>query len=194
MKVLMLNGSRREHGNTNYALNLIAASLKEEGIDSEIVFVGKDAVNGNVNKLVKELKPKCAEVDGFVFASPVYYASPTGEIEVVLDRLFYGGGGEVMRHKPAAVVAVARRAGTTASLDALAKYPTINEMPVISSSYWNEIHGRNLDEAQYDTEGVGTMKQLGKNMAWILKCIEAGKAAGVKEPEEPEYEMMNFIR
>lgn len=194
MKVLMLNGSRREHGNTNYALNLIAESLKEEGIDSEIVFVGKDAVNGNVNKLVKELKPKCAEAVGFVFASPVYYASPTGEIEVVLDRLFYGGGGEVMRHKPAAVVAVARRAGTTATLDALAKYPTINEMPVISSSYWNEIHGRNLDEAQYDTEGVGTMKQLGKNMAWILKCIEAGKAAGVKEPEEPEYEMMNFIR
>lgn len=194
MKVLMLNGSRREHGNTDYALNLIADSLKEEGIDSEIVFVGRDAVNGNVNKLVKELKPKCAEADGLVLAAPVYFASPAGEIEVVLDRLFYGNGGALMRHKPAAVVAVARRAGATASLDALAKYPTINEMPVISSSYWNEIHGRNLGEAQYDTEGVGTMKQLGKNMAWILKCIEAGKAAGVKEPEEPEYEMMNFIR
>lgn len=194
MKVLMINGSRREHGNTNYALNLIADSLKEEGIDSEIVFVGKDATNGNLNQLIKELRPKCAEADGFVFASPVYYASPTGEIEVVLDHLFYGQAGKDMRHKPAAVVAVARRAGTTATLDALAKYPTINQMPVVSSSYWNEIHGRNLGEAENDTEGVGVMKQLGKNMAWLLKCIEAGKKAGVETPEEPDYEMMNFIR
>lgn len=193
MKVLMINGSRREHGNTDYALNLIADSLKEEGIDSEIVFVGKDATNGNLNQLLKDLKSKCAEADGFVFASPVYYASPTGEIELVLDHLF-GLAGKDMRHKPAAVVAVARRAGTTATLDALAKYPTINQMPVVSSSYWNEIHGRNLGEAEGDTEGVGVMKQLGKNMAWLLKCIEAGKKAGVETPEEPDYEMMNFIR
>lgn len=193
MKVLMINGSRREHGNTDYALNLIADSLKEEGIDSEIVFVGKDATNGNLNQLLKDLKSKCAEADGFVFASPVYYASPTGEIELVLDHLF-GLAGRDMRHKPAAVVAVARRAGTTATLDALAKYPTINQMPVVSSSYWNEIHGRNLGEAEGDTEGVGVMKQLGKNMAWLLKCIEAGKKAGVETPDEPDYEMMNFIR
>lgn len=193
MKVLMINGSRREHGNTNYALNLIADSLKEEGIDSEIVFVGKDATNGNLNQLLKDLKSKCAEADGFVFASPVYYASPTGEIELVLDHLF-GLAGRDMRHKPAAVVAVARRAGTTATLDALAKYPTINQMPVVSSSYWNEIHGRNLGEAEGDTEGVGVMKQLGKNMAWLLKCIEAGKKAGVETPDEPDYKMMNFIR
>lgn len=193
MKVLMINGSRREHGNTDYALGLIAESLKEEGIDSEIVFVGKDAVNGNINQLVRSLKDKCAEADGYVFASPVYYASPTGEIEAVLDRLFWNYGME-MRHKPAAVVAVARRAGNTVTLDALAKYPTINEMPVVSSSYWNLIHGRNPGEAKEDAEGVGIMKQLGKNMAWLLKCIEAGKAAGIELPARPNYEMTNFIR
>lgn len=192
MKVLMINGSRREHGCTYTALSIIAESLKEEGIDSEIVFAGRDALNGNINQLVKSIGEKCAGADGFVFSSPVYYASPTGEIEAVLDRLFWNWGDD-MRLKPAAIVASARRAGTTATLDALAKYPSINEMPIISSSYWPMVHGYTPADVMKDEEGVGIMKQLGKNMAWILKSIEAGKNAGVKQPAEPVYPHTNFI-
>lgn len=193
MKVLMLNGSRRENGCTYTALSIIAESLKEEGIESEIVHVGKDAVNGTINELIRSLKGKCAEADGFVFGSPVYYASPSGEIEVVLDRLF-GSAGKEMRCKPAAVVTSARRAGTTASLDALAKYPAYNEMPLVSSSYWPMVHGNKPEDVRKDEEGVGVLKQLGKNMAWILKCIAAGKEKGITAPAEADYPGTNFIR
>ncbi|MGN0363719.1 MAG: flavodoxin family protein [Bilifractor sp.] len=193
MKVLMINGSRRERGCTYTALSIIADALKEEGIESEIIFVGKDAANGEINACVRNLKDKAAEADGFIFGSPVYYASPTGEIEMVLDRLF-GTAGEEMRHKPAAVITSARRAGTTATLDALAKYPTINEMPLVSSSYWTMVHGSTPEDVLRDEEGVGVMKQLGRNMAWLLKCIEAGKKAGIVEPSKPQYGKTNFIR
>lgn len=193
MKVLMINGSRREHGCTYTALSIIAQSLKEEGIDSEIVFIGRDTVNGNLNKLVKEVGEKCTEADGFIFGSPVYYASPTGEIELFLDRLFWNHGDQ-LRCKPAAVVASARRAGTTATLDALAKYPSIREMPVISSSYWPMVHGYTPEDVMKDEEGVGVMRQLGKQMAWILKCIEAGRKAGIDAPAQPDYSATNFIR
>lgn len=193
MKVLMINGSRRENGCTFTALNLIAKSLKEEGIDSEIVFVGKDSVNGNLENLVKSLKEKCAESDGFVFGSPVYYAGPSGEIQVVLDRLFMAAGKE-LNHKPAAIVASARRAGTTATLDVLAKYPSINEMPIVSSCYWPMVHGYTPEDVMKDEEGVYVMKTLGKNLAWILKAIEAGKNAGINVPETKEKPKTNFIR
>lgn len=193
MKVLMINGSRREHGCTYTALSIIAESLAKEGVDSEIVFVGRDAVNGNLKELVRSLGEKCAEADGFVFGSPVYYASPTGEVEVVLDRLFWDHGRQ-MRHKPAAIVASARRAGTTATLGALAKYPAINEMPIVSSSYWPMVHGNRPEEVMRDEEGVGIMRQLGTNMAWLLKCIEAGRAAGVEKPARDVHNMTNFIR
>lgn len=193
MKVLMINGSRHEHGCTYTALSIIVESLKEEGIDSEIVFIGKDTVNGKLNELVKAVGDKCAEADGFIFGSPVYYASPTGEIELFLDRLFWNHG-DKMRCKPAAVVASARRAGTTATLDALAKYPAIREMPIVSSSYWPMVHGYTPEDVRKDEEGVGVMKQLGKQMAWILKCIDAGKKAGINAPEPADYNATNFIR
>jgi multimeric flavodoxin WrbA len=193
MKVLMINGSRREKGCTNTALELVAEELKAEGIDSEIVFVGRDAINGNLNQLVKELAGKCAESDGFVFGSPVYYASPTGEIQMVLDRLFYSAG-DALKFKPAAVVSSARRAGTTSALDVLAKYPSINEMPIVTSCYWTMVHGQKPEEVLKDEEGVAVMKKLGRNMAWILKSIEAGKAAGVKQPEAEAKPNTNFIR
>lgn len=193
MKVLMINGSRRENGCTFTALNLIAKSLKEEGIDSEIVFVGKDSVNGNLESLVKSLKEKCAESDGFVFGSPVYYAGPSGEIQVVLDRLFMQAGKELC-HKPAAIVASARRAGTTATLDVLAKYPSINEMPIVSSCYWTMVHGYTPEDVIKDEEGVFVMKTLGKNLAWILKCIEAGKKSGINVPVTQAKPKTNFIR
>ena len=176
MKVLMINGSRRENGCTHTALSLVAESLKEEGIDSEIVFVGQDAVNGKIDGLVKSLKEKCAEADGFVFGSPVYYASATGEIQVVLDRLF-GAAGKELSHKPAAVVTSARRAGTT-----------------VTSTYWPMVHGNTPDEVMRDEEGVSVMRTLGKNLAWILKCIEAGKAAGIPQPGKSAKAQTNFIR
>lgn len=193
MKVLMINGSRRENGCTHTALSLVAESLKEAGIDSEIVFVGQDAVNGKIDGLVKSLKEKCAEADGFVFGSPVYYASASGEIQVVLDRLF-GAAGKELNHKPAAVVTSARRAGTTATLDILAKYPSINEMPIVTSTYWPMVHGNTPDEVMRDEEGVSVMRTLGKNLAWILKCIEAGKAAGIPQPGKSAKAQTNFIR
>lgn len=193
MKVLMINGSRRENGCTYTALKLVAGSLQEEGIESEIVFVGKDAVNGNVDGLVKSLREKCAAADGFVFGSPVYYASPSGEIQAVLDRLFISAGKE-LNHKPAAVVASARRAGTTAALDVLAKYPSINEMPLVSSCYWPMVHGSAPEDVLKDEEGVYIMKRLGKNLAWILKAVEAGKKAGVNPPEKANPPRTNFIR
>ncbi|HAP04056.1 MAG TPA: flavodoxin family protein [Lachnospiraceae bacterium] len=193
MKVLMINGSRREAGCTYTALNIVADSLKEEGIDSEIVFVGKDALNGSIDQLVKALREKCAEADGFVFGSPVYYASATGEVQVVLDRLF-GAASAELNHKPAAVVASARRAGTTATLDILAKYPSINEMPIVTSCYWTMVHGNKPEEVMQDQEGVYTLKQLGKNLAWIMKSIEAGRKAGVTQPEKGQKPQTNFIR
>jgi multimeric flavodoxin WrbA len=193
MKVLMLNGSWREKGCTYTALTIVADALKEEGVDSEIVFVGKDAVNGNINELIKSLKEKCAQSDGFVFGAPVYYASPSGEIQVVLDRLF-GAAGDELRFKPAAVVTSARRAGTTSTLDVLAKYPTINQMPLVSSCYWSMVHGSAPEDVREDEEGVAVMKTLGKNMAWLIKSIEAGKAAGVKQPEDVDKPQTNFIR
>lgn len=193
MKVLMINGSRRENGCTYTALKLVADSLKEEGIESEIVHVGKDAVNGKIDELIKSLKAKCAEADGFVFGSPVYYASPSGEVQVVLDRLFMVADKE-LNHKPAAVVASARRAGTTATLDVLAKYPSIKEMPIVSSCYWPMVHGYTPEDVMKDEEGVYIMKRLGKNLAWILKAIEAGKKAGVNPPEKAEPPRTNFIK
>lgn len=193
MKVLMLNGSRRADGCTYTALQLVADALQEAGIDSEIVHVGAEAVNGNVNALVQSLAPKCAEADGFVFGSPVYYASPSGEVQVVLDRLFSVAGAN-MAYKPAAVVASARRAGTTATLDVLAKYPSINQMPIVSSCYWTMVHGQTPEDVMQDAEGVYVMQQLGRNMAWILQSIEAGKKAGVQQPESADKPRTNFIR
>ena len=195
MKVLMINGSRREKGCTYTALTIVADALKEEGIDSEIVFVGKAAMDGGsaLNDCVKSLKMKAAEADGFVFGAAVYYAAPTGEIQMVLDRLF-GVASNEMRLKPAAVVTSARRAGTTSTLDVLAKYPTINEMPGVSSSDWTMVHGSKPEDVLKDEEGVGIMKQLGKNMAWLLKCIDAADKAGVKKPEAAEYNKTNFVR
>lgn len=193
MKVLLFNGSRREKGCTYTALSLIAKELEKAGIDTEIIYIGLNAVNGKLDALVKECAAKMKEADGLVIGSPVYYASPTGEIQVFLDR-FAGAAGADLRHKPAAAVASARRAGTSATLDVLYKYLMYNEMPVVTSNYWNMVHGNTLEEVLQDKEGVQIMETLGKNMAWLLKCLEAGKKAGVEEPAKPVKVMTNFIR
>lgn len=193
MKVLLFNGSRREKGCTYTALSLIAQELEKAGIDTEIIYIGLNAVNGKLDALVKECAAKMKEADGLVIGSPVYYASPTGEIQVFLDR-FAGAAGADLRHKPAAAVASARRAGTSATLDVLYKYLMYNEMPVVTSNYWNMVHGNTPEEVLQDKEGVQIMETLGKNMAWLLKCLEAGKKAGVEEPAKPVKVMTNFIR
>ena len=207
MKVLLLNGSCHKEGSTYTALCEIEKVLNGEGIETEIVQIGVNPIRdcigcGGCVKLgkcvfnddaVNEFIEKAKGADGFVFGSPVYYAHPDGRIQCFLDRAFYAGKASFC-HKPAAVIAVARRAGTTASVDVLNKYPTIAEMPLVSSSYWNMAFGSNPDDIRKDGEGLQTMRNLGKNMAWILKCIEAGKAAGIDVPDTERGAKTNFIR
>lgn len=182
--------------------------MKEEGIDSEIFDLGNKPVNDCIgcaycmrNKtnrcvfdddIVNELIKKAETCDAYVFGTPVYYAHPTGRILSVLDRVFYAGK-KVFQFKPAAAIACARRAGTSASLDVMNKYFTVSQMPIVSSTYWNTIHGNNDEETAIDEEGMQTMYNLGKNMAWMLKCIKAGKNAGITYPEN-EKKYTNFIR
>ncbi|MDE6029758.1 MAG: flavodoxin family protein [Clostridiales bacterium] len=207
MKVLLFNGSPRANGCTFTALSEVAATLNAEGIETEIVWLGNKPVrdcigcNGCAGKGkcvfadddVNEWIEKATAADGFVFGSPVYYAHPDGRILCVMDRLFYAGG-KNFAQKPASVVVSARRAGTTASLDALTKHLTIAQMPVVSSTYWNMVHGKTPDEVKQDLEGLQTMRNLAHNMAWLLKCIKAGEAAGITKPQNEKKFYTNFIR
>ena len=208
MKVLLVNGSSRHEGNTAVALAEVANALEAHGIQTETMWLGNKPVNDCIacgkcvelggtcsidNDVVNELIEKAKDVDGFVFGTPVYYAHPTGRIQCALDRAFYAGG-KYFAHKPAAAVAVARRGGTSASFDVLNKYFTINQMPVVSSTYWNNVHGRTPGEAAQDGEGLQTMRNIAHNMAWLLQCIEAGKAAGIEAPKAERGTMTNFIR
>ena len=178
MKVILFNGSRRESGCTYTALSIVANQLKAAGIETKIVFVGGRVLKGEVNEVVHEAKELLETADGVVYGSPVYYASPSGEMLMFLDRL-YG---------------IARRAGTTATLDVLNKYPTYAQQPLVTSRYWNMVHGSNPEDVLKDEEGVQIMKELGRNMAWILKSIEAGKKAGVVQPVAEKKIFTNFIR
>lgn len=193
MKVILFNGSRREDGCTYTALNLVAEELGANGIETEIFWVGGRALTGEMDEMVSEAVDKARSADGVVFGSPVYYASASGEITAFLDR-FYWQGEKYLRFKPAAAVVSARRAGTTAALDALNKYITYAQQPVITSRYWNMVHGSSPEEVLKDDEGVQVMRTLGRNMAWILKSIEAGKNAGVRQPEPEKKIFTNFIR
>lgn len=182
MKVLMINGSPNKSGCTYTALSIVAEALAAEGVESEIVWLGNGPVwdcigcgacrkTGNCvfdGDNLSALKAKCADADGFVFGSPVYYAHPSGRILSVLDRLFFSGNA-VFKGKPGAAVVSARRAGTTASVDVLNKYFSISQMPIVGSSYWNMVHGSKAEDVLQDAEGVQTMKNLGRNMAAMLK-------------------------
>ena len=193
MKVILFNGSRNEKGSTYTALNLVADSLKENGVDTEIFWVGGRALTGEIDALVEEAIAKLQTADGIVLGSPVYYASPSGEMVAFLDRLYWKGE-KYLRFKPAAAVTVARRAGTTACLDVLNKYITYAQQPVITSRYWNMVHGSNGDDVMKDEEGIQIMHTIGRNMAWILKSIAAGKTAGIAQPESEKKVWTNFIR
>lgn len=208
MKVLLVNGSPKKDGCTYTALSEIEKVLNQEGVDTEIVCLGgeplRDCIGcGQCNSkhpgcifeddCINMWIDKARASDGFIFGTPVYYSHPSGRILSALDRMFYAGK-SAFAHKPAAAIASARRAGTTASLDVLNKYFTIAEMPVVSSSYWNMVHGNKPEEVLQDLEGLQIMRNLGRNMAWILKCIEAGKQQGISIPENEYTNKTNFIR
>lgn len=211
MKVLLFNGSPTKDGCTYTALCEIQKTLKEENIDSEIYYIGKDSVvsckacracaklgkcviDDGVNEFVEYAK----NFDAFVLGSPVYYAAAAGGAVSFLNRAFYSasmsGRGDIFRHKPGAAIVNARRAGTTATLDELNKYFTITQMPIISGRYWNMTHGRTSDDVKKDKEGMQNLRILARNMAYYLKCIEAGKKAGIKLPETEEVVYTDFIR
>jgi len=188
MKVLLLNGSPRKEGCTFTALTEVADTLKKNGIDTEIFQAG-DPSKENIAAAAAVMK----EADALVVGSPVYWASPSGQIIEFMDK-FASMAGKDMIHKPAAAVASARRAGTTATLDVLLKYFTYHQMPVVSGNYWTMVHGNTPAEVKQDEEGLQIMRTLGNNMAWLLKCIEAGKNAGISAPETEKKVMTNFIR
>ena len=205
MKVLLVNGSPNEHGCTYTALSEVAETLGKQGIDTEILYLGKKPVAGCIacgkcrtagkcifDDLVNHVIEKLDGIDGIIVGSPVYYAGPSGQVQSFLDRLFYSAGSR-MAGKPGAGVVSCRRGGASAAFDRLNKYFTISNMPVVSSQYWNQVHGNTPEEVRKDKEGLQTMRTLGQNMAWLLKSIEAGKKAGIEPPEYEEMERTNFI-
>lgn len=207
MKVLLVNGSPNEKGCTYTALNEIAVTLEKEGIESEIFWVGKKAIYGCIacrtcrekgkcvfDDVVNEFNEKAYNADGFVFGSPVYYASANGTLMSFMDRAFYSAKPGTYYLKPGAAVTSARRAGTTATLDEINKYFQISQMPVISSSYWNMVHGGCAEDVLKDEEGLHTMRTLARNMAWFLKIKEAGIKSGIAFPETEDKIFTNFIR
>ena len=206
MKVLLVNGSGHANGCTYTALEEVAGVLEKNGIETEIIQVGVEPIAGCIGcgaclktgkcfreDGVNEFVEKAKTADGFVFGSPVHYASASGMITSFLDRVFYGRGA-IFQGKPGACVVSCRRGGASAAFDQLNKYFTINCMPVVSSQYWNQVHGNTPEEVKQDLEGMQTMRTLGNNMAWLLKCIEAGKATGVSFPEREPAQKTNFIR
>lgn len=204
MKVLLINGSPHKSGNTNIALSEVAKALEGEGVETEIVHIGAKAVQGCIacgkcselgrcvfkDELYNNVREKLKEADGIIIGSPVYYAGPNGSLCALLDRLFYSAS-ELLKYKPAASVAVCRRGGASATFDRLNKYFTISNMPVVSSQYWNSVHGRLPGEASQDAEGLQVMRTLGRNMAWLLKSIREG---GQPRPEAEPREVTSFIR
>ena len=206
MKVLMLNGSANQKGTTYTALTEIGKTLEQEGIGYEIFQMGGNPVRDCIgchqctdqgcvftDDGVNEFVAKAKEADGFIFGAPVYYAHPSGRIQSFLDRVFYSSGA-VFAYKPAAAVAVARRGGSSASLDVLNKYFGICQMPTVGSTYWNMVYGANAKDALQDGEGLQTMRNVAHNMAWMLKCFEAGKEKGIELPKTERGQWTNFIR
>ena len=206
MKVLKLNGSSHINGTTMAALTEVGKALEEDGIEYEIFQIGGGPVadclgcgqcteNGCIfsDDAVNAFVAKAKEADGYIFGTPVYFAHPSGRIQSFLDRVFYSSG-KHFAHKPGASVAVARRGGTATTFDVLNKYFGITQMITVGSTYWNQVHGRNAEDAAKDLEGMQTMRNLGHNMAWVLKCLEAGKEKGLVPPTADRSNQTNFIR
>lgn len=209
LRVLLFNGSPHKEGCTYTALKEISDTLKEEGIESHIFHVGNEAISscracGACTKLgkcviddkVNEFVELAQNYDGYIIGSPVHYASSSGATVAFLDRAFYSAsrsGKKIFPHKPGAAIASARRAGTTATIDQLNKYFTINQMILVSGRYWNMVHGRTPDDVHKDVEGMQNMRFLARNMAWVLKCIESGKSNGINPPTQEDVVYTDFI-
>ena len=206
MKVLLLNGSPNANGCTFTALSEVEKVLKNHGMETELFQIGKKPIAGCIacrkckdgipcifDDGVNELAARLDEFDGIVIGAPVYYAGPAGQATAFLDRLFYSAGNK-LKGKPGAAVVSCRRGGASAAFDRLNKYFSINSMPIVTSQYWNQVHGNTPEEVLQDEEGLQTMRTLGENMAWLLRCIKAGKAAGIAAPNYEKPMRTNFIR
>lgn len=205
MKALLINGSPHEHGCTYTALHEVESTLQKHEIETELFYIGKKAISGCtackgcVEKSycilpdrVQEIQKRLDEFDAIVIGSPVYFAAPNGSLLAFLNRLFYGSS--KFAGKLGAAVVSCRRGGASAAFDVLNKYFTISSMHIVSSQYWNQVHGNSPEEVLKDQEGLQTMRTLGENMAWLLKCIEAGRKAGVASPVYESRLRTNFIR
>ena len=205
MNVLLINGSPHKTGCTYTALTEVSKALQADGIETEIFHIGAAPVGGCVGcggcakagqcvfgGPVADVLPLVQKADGLVFGAPVHYATAAGSMLGFLHRLAMSGG-QYLRHKPAAVVTSARRAGSVCSMDVVNKHFSICSMPIVSSTYWNHVFGNTPAEVEQDAEGLMTMRNIGKNMAWLLKCIEQGKAAGVEHPENVKV-TTNFVK
>lgn len=206
MKVILINGSPHKNGCTYTALSEIADVLHQEGIETELFWVGNKPISGCLgckacvktgkcfmNDIVNDFVEIAKDADGFIFGSPVHYAGASGALTSFMDRAFYHKA-TIFQGKPGAAIASCRRGGASATFDQLNKYFTICSMPVVSSQYWNMVHGNTPEEVKQDLEGMQTMRTLGRNMAWLLKCIEAGKKDGIEFPKHEEKIATNFIR
>ncbi len=205
MKALLINGSPNEFGCTYTALKELEETLNKRGVETEILYLGKKPVAGCIacgkcrqnNKCVFDDKvniimEKIENYDAIVAGSPVYYAGACAQITAFLDRLFYIAGSK-MAGKLGACIVSCRRGGASAAFDRLNKYFSISNMPIVTSQYWNQVHGNTPAQVKRDEEGMQTVRTLGENMAWLLKCIEAGRAAGVTYPAYEKKIMTNFI-
>lgn len=206
MKVILVNGSPHKEGCTYTALREVADAIEKFGIETEIFNLGTTPIPGCIacgacaktgkciyDDPVNEFVEKTKTADGFIFGSPVYYAGMAGQLCSFMDRAFYMGA-KYMSGKPAAAVVSCRRGGTTSAFEQINKYFTINCMPVVSSQYWNQVHGNTPEEVKQDLEGLQMMRTLGNNMAWLVRCIDAGKKAGIDMPEREAPIRTNFIR
>lgn len=207
MQVILVNGSPHQQGCTSRALSEVAAQLEKEGIQTLPFWLGKKAISGCLacqscrktgycihNDLVKQFMPLAQKSQGFIFGSPVHYAGISGGLTSFMDCLFYSAPKGTFILKPAAGVVSARRGGTTAAFDQLNKYFTISQMPVVSSCYWNMVHGSTPQEVEEDQEGLYIMRSLGRNMAYLLKCLALGREGGLSLPGEEPPRRTNFIR
>ena len=206
MKVLLVNGSPRLRGCTYTALEEMEKVFKENGIETELFELGNKPIAGCIgcgncsktgkcflNDVVNEFLEKVPETDGFVFGSPVHFASASGAITSFMDRVFYGRA-KLFENKPATAIVSCRRGGASSAFDQLNKYFSISSMPIVTSQYWNMVHGNTPEEVKQDLEGMQTMRTLAHNMVWLLRCIEAGKKAGISYPERENIVRTNYIR
>lgn len=208
MKVLLVNGSGRPNGCTNAALGEMEKILNQAGIETEQIFIGNQPLRDCTecmkcrqldnqcifdDDIVNSFIRKAAEADGFVYGSPVYFAAPSARIQALLDRSYYAAK-NVFRHKPGCAIVSARRAGTTAALEVLNKYISYTESPLVTSSYWPMVHGREPEQALADAEGMQTVRNLARNMAWLLHCIKDGKAAGHSAPANEYGTITDFYK